>query len=369
MEVPSLALLPPVYSSASSLEVDGIRSVSPVFPTVPVAIDSGETCFLSVPTGGVSAVVPIAGKIVEGKILMSKGALLPTHCVPAHSVPAYSPFLLKDGQWLICRPLIKNAPSKDISFINIHKGTVFTKKRLLYEYAAPAPSGDIILLGMQSIAFVDPDQIMTNGVRCAVIYTRTDGKMYPSMQEYTPLVAWPQDMIGTIAPDKHSFEILKKKGEQWQLLHTVAADKLLSDVTWGKEKACAVSMTGSVIQFYDLLKGESAGKIACPNIGSKCLFMHNDAILVCGISSACPALAIIGCADLKNPELLAEIPLDKTSHDIDAERTIAHMVALKDHVLIKTVPTKANAKNKSYAVGPIYSGAVKKYLIEQEKKF
>lgn len=340
---------------------DEIECASPVFPTVPLAINDTEELFLSAPTGGVAAVVPTDRAPVHGKLLVNKGMLLPGGFTPALS-PAYAPSFLGDGSWLVCRRLVKGSASKDISLINIREGTVFTKKGLLYDYIAATPSGNMVLLGMQSIATTSPKQIMSLlGSKYTVIYNRPDGKLYPSISEYVPVVAWSDECIGTIAPDGKSFEVVEKKGERWQLSKTVTADTQLNDVSWGKKRALAVAVAATTVQFYDLAQGVKAGKITCQNLSSQRTFMRNDALLVCGVDSVHPSVVIIGCADLKNPQTLISVLLGEAPCDIGLDNKITHLIQFRDHVLVKTTA------KKSYAVGPVSRGVVKKYLDEQEK--
>jgi hypothetical protein len=341
-----------------------------VLPTVPKVINGHETVFFSVSKGGASSLVPIIGGFSEGKIPVGKGLILPKELVISMEGP-YAPFFLNDGSALICRQIIKGAASEHLTVIGTKQGDISTKrivdydyaapKRIVdYDYAAPLSSSGIVLLGARSLAVTSPKQLKSFfGSKCTLIYRRTDDGIYPLVSEYLPLATWSDNRIATVAPDQKSFELFEKKDTRWERLSITRAPNILAHVTWGVHKPIAAATQENLIQFYDLEKGSVGGKITCHNLSSKRVFIEKDSLLVCGIDSVCPFIAIIGCADCNKPRLLAEIPLGEITCDVQNSPLITDLVALKNLIIVKT------NTSKSYAVGPIsFCEPVKQYLQE-----
>ena len=329
------------------------RWVSPVFPTVPVVVSDHEERFLSVPKGGIPALVPLLDtETICGKISVGKGILFPLGFALSTDLPAYAPCFIGD-EWLMCRRLIKGEVSRDISLVNVSSGLIITKKGLLYDYVVPTQSGEMLMLGAKSIALTHPKQLMALvGAKYSVIYKRQDNQLYPSGLNYVPLRALSENLIATIAPDKKAFELIEKKEECWNLRSVVKTENELSgSLVWGNKRACAVSFGADCVEFHDLEnENGSSALIRYPGISAPAVFLKGSLQLICSLktASALPSIILIECSDFKNPSIISVESAPAESCDTAlASYDIEKMVVLGEHLLLKS---KAG---KSYAFGPL----------------
>lgn len=339
---------------------------SPVYPGVPLAVDSSQKRVVFAPQGGIATIIAVMDVLTDGKFQFSEKGFLFPQGLSSHASPASPPVFIGKTGSIICQQVVdkEGKHASIFSIIDAETGTSCTKKHLRYNQVSVTPSGTMVFLDNKSISTTTINGFISS--QFVTIYKRSDKKEYPLLG-LSSIAAFSDTCIGTVGPDKKTFEIIEQqKGNTWELATTIKTDVLLEDFTWGKKKKISVVAEDSTLYFYDLAQGLAAEKLKLSNLSDHRAFMADDSLLVCGINGQYPAIAIIGCADLRKPFVIAQVPLWNKSFDVGADKNITQLIVFNGHILVKVTEGKGKTF-KSFAVGPVFSGSVQEYLNEVQK--